>query len=137
MKQLNLPTKPINAARVWVSLALAVVILVLSICPIISVDLKDNKVREGLQTAIDRLNESNKGELNIEVPESVSVTMPKLVRVDIFIVRSIGTLLKSLKNNKETGEEDLEKIREMLKDPKYQEAFVMVVAMTVDIVDFD
>lgn len=25
----------------------------------------------------------------------------------------------------------------MLKDPKYQEAFVMVVAMTVDIVDFD
>ena len=112
-------------------------ILVLSICPIISVDLKDNKVREGLQTAIDRLNESNKGELNIEVPESVSVTMPKLVRVDIFIVRSIGTLLKSLKNNKEIGEEDLEKIREMLKDPKYQEAFVMMVAMTVDIVDFD
>lgn len=137
MKQLNLPTKPINAARVWVSLALAVVILVLSICPIISVDLKDNKVSEGLQKAIDGLNESNKGELNIEVPESVSVTMPKLVRVDIFIARSIGTLLKSLKNNKETGEEDLEKIREMLKDPKYQEAFVMVVAMTVDIVDFD
>lgn len=137
MKQLNLPTKPINAARVWVSLALAVVILVLSICPIISVDLKDNKVSEGLQKAIDGLNESNKGELNIEVPESVSVTMPKLVRVDIFIARSIGTLLKSLKNNKEIGEEDLEKIREMLKDPKYQEAFVMVVAMTVDIVDFD
>lgn len=80
-------------------------ILVLSICPIISVDLKDNKVSEGLQKAIDGLNESNKGELNIEVPESVSVTMPKLVRVDIFIARSIGTLLKSLKNNKETGEE--------------------------------
>ena len=136
MKQLNLPTKPINAARVWVSLALAVVILVLSICPIISVDLKDNKVSEGLQKAIDGLNESNKGELNIEVPESVSVTMPKLVRVDIFIARSIGTLFKSLKNQ-EANEEDLEKLREMLKDPKYQEAFAMVVAMTVDIIDFD
>lgn len=136
MKQLNLPTKPLNTARVWVSLALAAVILVLSFCPIISVDLKDNKVSEGLQKAIDGLNESNKGELNIEIPESVSVTMPKLVRVDIFIARSVGILLKSLKNQ-ETSEEDLEKIREMLKDPKYQEAFVMVVAMTVDIIDFD
>ena len=136
MKQLNLPTKPINAARVWVSLALSVVILLLSICPIISVDLKDNKVREGLQTAIDGLNESFDGELDIEIPESVSVTMPKLVRVDIFIARFIGTLFKSLKNQ-DTSEEDLEKLREMLKDPKYQEAFAMVVAMTVDIIDFD
>lgn len=136
MKQLNLPTKPLNTARTWTCLALTLLMLIFSICPIISVDLKNNKISQGLQKAIDGYNESAVTKIDFQIPESVSVTMPKLVRVDIFLIRSIIAGIKSAKNP-ENEEQELGKVRELLNDPKYQEAFLMVIATSVDVIDFD
>lgn len=136
MKQLNLPTKPLNTARIWICLALTLLMLIFSICPIISVNLKDNKISQSLQNAMDRLNEDAITKIDFQIPESVSVTMPKLVRVDIFVTRTIAVFIKTAKNP-ELEEEEFAKLRELLKDPKYQEAFLMVIATSVDIIDFD
>ena len=86
MKQLNLPRKTVSLVQVWASILLIIVALAMSMSPIISFKAseRETEIIEFVESLGDKI------DADIDIPEEVNVSLPKLISLVKLVANIIG-----------------------------------------------
>lgn len=143
MKQLNLPKRQVALVQVLVSLLLIILTLIMSLTPILTIDLSDNEFINAVEDSMGAISENVDGVDEIEIPDKIDITMPKLLKADMILVKLIKVMINSAKETNTLSTSELEKIekeqdalQEMIESKEGKEALVSLVAALGQVIDF-
>lgn len=134
MKQLNVSKKVTAPLMVWVSIVLIAATLLFSFMPIMCLDTSLNG--EGINEMLDKIG----GDIDIEIPEKVEITVGKLINS----VRVIGKIIKvaSEAANEASGTENTtdgpsaaEDLQAFMESPQGKETVLVAAAVATTLVD--
>ncbi|MBO5882842.1 MAG: hypothetical protein J6Q78_00345 [Clostridia bacterium] len=124
MKQLNLPRRMTATIQVWVCFALIVAALAMSFLPIITLKTADNA--DEISKALSEITDTD-----IEIPEKVSVTSPKL----IGSILMIGDAISVLSDSESASDDKVEALEAKLESKEGQETLITTMAIATTIAD--
>ena len=143
MKQLNLPKRQVALVQVLVSLLLIILTLIMSLTPILTIDLSDSEFINAVEDSMGAISENVDGVDEIEIPDKIDITMPKLLKADMILVKLIKVMINSAKETNTLSTSELEKIekeqdalQEMIESKEGKEALVSLVAALGQVIDF-
>lgn len=134
MKQLNVSKKITAPLMVWVSMVLIAATLLFSFMPIMCLDTSLNG--EGINEMIDSIG----GEIDLEIPEKVEITVGKLINS----VRVIGKLINVAKEaaneasgttNTNDGPSAAEDLQAFMESPQGKQTVLVAAAVATTLVD--
>ncbi len=141
MKQLNLPRKYNVAAQLFISVGLIVLAAIFAFTPILSIDLSDNKAVDALEEVLHDFNESIDSDVDIQIPEKVDVSMPKLLTSVSVFTKVVGVLMdgasSAIDGDTSGTDEAGKELNEILKSEDGQETIVMIMGLLMGTMDTD
>ncbi len=144
MKQLDLPKKKISLAQVLVNTAIFIVVAILTLSPLITIDLSNSQLRQTVNEGIEMFKDSVEGLENFEVPEKVDVTMGKTLTSAKMMINFINVFLADISDKENYTEKELESLAKSvealnnaLSTEEGRDALVMSIALIGQIVTFE
>lgn len=134
MFQLNVPRKTTATIQVWVSVALLVAALFLSLAPIITLKTADNA--DGINEMIAKI----APDADFEIPERVDITAIKLVKSVGVMGKLMGSITKGAKamaesQDGEAAEGAVSDMKDTLTSEDGKETIIIAIAMVKTIAD--
>ncbi len=137
MRQLNLPKKYTAMGQLWLSILLIVLAAIFAFTPIISLDMSESSLWNGIESALDSLDGQIPGLDDIKAPEDeVGVTSFKVITSVSVMAKFISVAISSATHDAD-AKADAKELEESLKDPDTQESILMMVAIIAQLIDFD
>ncbi len=136
MRQLNVPKKYTSAGQLWLNIVLIVLAAIFAFSPIVSINMEDNTLWDGVQEALDSLSEQVPEFSEIEKPEdNIGVTSGKII-TSVSIVAKIVDVALSEANHDGKGQEKQEELAALIASEEGQQSIIMTVAIFSQLVDF-
>ncbi len=137
MRQLNLPKKYTAMGQLWLSILLIVLAAIFAFTPIISLDMSESSLWNGIESALDSLEGSIPGLEDIKAPEDeVGVTSFKVITSVSILAKVISVAINSATHDAD-AEKKADELAELLKSEEGQESILMMVALVAQLIDFD
>ncbi len=137
MPQLNLPKKYTAMGQLWLSVLLIVLAVIFAFTPIVSLNMSESSLWDGVQTAGDALADKIPAFANLEKPEDeIGVTSLKVI-TSVSILTKIVSIAISSAQNDETAQEKAEDLEETLASEEGKEAVIMMIAIVAQLIDFE
>lgn len=129
MFQLNLPKKAVSTVHVLVSLVLIIAALIFSFAPIVSFDVGDDDLIDGINELIVQLELGEDGEY--EIPKEIDISAPKL----IASIGLIANIISAAVSDETEGEDKAAEIGKLLDTPEGKDSVITCMAIVTSIID--
>ncbi len=132
--QLNVPRKYTALGQVWLSILLIVLAAIFAFTPIISMDMTQNDLLSGLDSALDEFGGEIPGLQDLEIPDEIGVTSGKVITsVSIFA----NLISVAMTDDADAAQEKADALQAKLESKDGQESMLMMLALVTQLIDFD
>jgi hypothetical protein len=123
--------------QLWLSILLIVLAAIFAFTPIISLDMSESSLWDGIESALDSLEGSIPGLEDIKAPEDeVGVTSFKVITSVSILAKVISVAINTATHDAD-AEKKADELAELVKSEEGQESILMMVALVAQLIDFD